>query len=147
MYPHLSVHAVGATVISSREALPTLALLGDRRQSRWDRREVGSDGEPLSGSSQPAEGDRASSAERTRENVALCTRAHTLMAPEAVLTFRCECEHPLCRDFVVLSLAEYEGATTGSRAVVTPLHGDVDGRSVVKRTSRFCIVEEAQIPL
>jgi hypothetical protein len=88
-----------------------------------------------------------SSAARMRENAALCTRAKTLMAPEAVLTFRCECEHPLCRDFVVLSLAEYDGATTGSRAVVTPLHGDVDGRSVVKRTSRFCIVEEAQIPL
>jgi hypothetical protein len=88
-----------------------------------------------------------SSAERTSENVALSTHAHTLMAPEAVLTFRCECEHPLCRDFVVLSLAEYDGATRDSRAVVTLLHGDVDGRSVVERTSRFCIVEEAQIPL
>jgi hypothetical protein len=88
-----------------------------------------------------------SSGERTSENVALCAHAHRLMAPEAVLAFRCECEHPLCRDFVVLSLAEYDGATAGSRAIVTLLHGDVDGRSVVERTSRFCIVEEARIPL
>jgi hypothetical protein len=58
-----------------------------------------------------------------------------------IIAFRCECDHPLCREFVVLSLAEYEGATARSRAVVARGHGEVDGRVVVERTNRFCVVE------
>ena len=88
-----------------------------------------------------------SAAERTRENRALCSHAHTLMEPQAVLAFRCECEHSLCRDFVVLGLAEYDRATAGLRAVVTLGHADVDRRDVVERTTRFCIVQEARTPL
>jgi hypothetical protein len=67
------------------------------------------------------------------------------MDPRVVLAFRCECAHPFCRDVVVLSLAEYDDATAHSGAVVTPGHAGVDGRDVVKRTSRFCIVEEARV--
>jgi hypothetical protein len=69
------------------------------------------------------------------------------MESGTVLAFRCECEHPLCRDFVVLTLAEYDAATARAGAVVTPLHADVDNRNVVERTSRFCIVEEARVAL
>jgi hypothetical protein len=67
------------------------------------------------------------------------------MDARTVLAFRCECEHPLCRDVVVLTLAEYGGATAGRGAVVTLDHAEVDGRDVVERTSRFCIVEEARV--
>jgi hypothetical protein len=100
---------------------------------------MGSDGEP-SGLTVP-------SAERRRENRALCSHAHALMESRAVLAFRCECEHPLCRDVVVLTLAEYDAATDGLRAVVTLDHADVDSRDVVERTSRFYIVEEARVAL
>lgn len=88
-----------------------------------------------------------SALERTLENRVLCTRAHALMESRSVLAFRCECSHPLCRDFVALGLAEYDAATAGSRAIVTLGHADVDGRDVVERTSRFCILEEARDPL
>jgi hypothetical protein len=67
------------------------------------------------------------------------------MEPHAALTFRCECEHPLCRDVIVLTLAEYDAATARGGAVVTPLHADVDDRNVVERTSRFCVVDEARV--
>jgi hypothetical protein len=67
------------------------------------------------------------------------------MDARTVLAFRCECRHPLCRDVVVLTLAEYDGATAGLGAVVTLGHAKVDGRDVVERTSRFCIVEEARV--
>jgi hypothetical protein len=100
---------------------------------------MGSDGEPV--------GTTAASAERSRENRALCFHARELMEPGTVLAFRCECEHPLCRDFVVLTLAEYDAATARAGAVVTPLHADVDHRNVIERTSRFCIVEEARVAL
>ena len=99
---------------------------------------MGSNGEPS--------GRLVPSAERKRENRALCAHAHALMESEAVLAFRCECEHSLCRDFVVLGLDEYDQATAGLRAVVTLGHADVDRRDVVERTSRFCIVQEARIP-
>jgi hypothetical protein len=69
------------------------------------------------------------------------------MEPHAALAFRCECTHPLCRDFVVLTLAEYDAATARGGGVVTPLHADVDGRDVVERTSRFCVVDEARVAL
>jgi hypothetical protein len=46
-----------------------------------------------------------------------------------------------------LTLAEYDAATDGLRAVVTLNHADVDSRDVVERTSRFCIVEEARVAL
>ena len=100
---------------------------------------MGSVGEP-SGQPVPA-------AERSRENRELCFHAREQMDPNVLLSFRCECEHAFCRDFVVLALGEYDAATTRARAVVTPLHADVDGRDVVERTSRFCIVEEARVAL
>jgi hypothetical protein len=88
-----------------------------------------------------------SAIERMLENRTLCTHAQTLMEPRAVLAFRCECRHSLCRDFLALGLGEYDTATAGSRAIVTPGHADVDGRDVVERTSRFCILQEARDPL
>ena len=88
-----------------------------------------------------------SSIERTLENRALCTHSRTLMEGRTVLAFRCECQHSLCRDFVALGLAEYDSATEGLRAIVTLGHADVDGRDVVERTSRFCVVQEARVPL
>jgi hypothetical protein len=107
---------------------------------------MGSTGEPGNGASQPAERARLVPAdERARENRALCSHAHTLMDAGTVLAFRCECKHPLCRDVVVLTLAEYDGATAGVGAVVTLGHATVDGRDVVERTSRFYIVEEARV--
>lgn len=62
-----------------------------------------------------------------------------------MLAFRCECQHPLCREVVVLTLAEYDDATARSGVVVTPSHADVDGRDLVHRTSRFCVLEEAAV--
>lgn len=88
-----------------------------------------------------------SSSERTRENRALCNRAHTLMAPQTVLAFRCECQHALCRDVLAMTLFEYDAATAGLRAIVALGHADVDRRDVVERTTRFCIVEEARLAL
>jgi hypothetical protein len=88
-----------------------------------------------------------SAIERTLENRTLGTHAQTLMEDRAVLAFRCECRHSLCRDFVALGLAEYDAVTAGSRAIVTLGHADVDGRDVVERTSRFCILQEARDPL
>jgi hypothetical protein len=99
------------------------------------------------GSNRGPTGRNAASAERSRENRALCFHARKLMEPGAALAFRCECEHPLCRDTVVLTLAEYDAATARSGVVVTPGHADVDGRDVIERTSRFCIVEEARAAL
>jgi hypothetical protein len=97
------------------------------------------------------EGEPASrmvpSAERRRENRAFHSHARALMEPRAVLAFRCECEHPFCRDFVVLSLSEYDEATAGSRAIVAPNHADVDERITVERTSRFCVVDGARVAL
>jgi hypothetical protein len=90
---------------------------------------------------------RDHSADRSRENRALCFHARELMEPRTALAFRCECEHPFCRDVVVLTLAEYDDATAHSGAVVSPLHADVDGRDVVERTSRFCVVEESRVAL
>lgn len=100
---------------------------------------MGSNGEPV--------GRTAPAAERSRENRALCFHARELMESHAVLAFRCECEHPFCRDVVVLTLAEYETATAHAGAVVTPLHADVDSRNIIERTSRFCVVEEARVAL
>jgi hypothetical protein len=100
---------------------------------------MGSNGEPVA--------HTAPAAERSRENRALCFHARELMEPRAVLAFRCECEHPLCCDVVVLTLAEYDAATARDGAVVTPLHADVDSRDVIERTSRFCVVEEARVAL
>lgn len=98
---------------------------------------MGSNGEPV--------GRTAPTAERSRENRALCFHARELMEPRTVLTFRCECAHPLCRDVVVLTLAEYDAATARGGAVVTPLHADADEQRIVERTGRFCIVEEARV--
>jgi hypothetical protein len=67
------------------------------------------------------------------------------MESRTALAFRCECAHPFCRDVVVLTLAEYDDATARSGSVVSPLHADVDGRHVVERTSRFCVLEEAPV--
>jgi hypothetical protein len=96
------------------------------------------------GSNRSPVGQPAPSAERSRENRALCFHARELMEPRTALAFRCECEHPFCRDPVVLTLAEYGAFTAHGGAVVTPLHADVDGRNVIERTSRFCVVEEAR---
>jgi hypothetical protein len=88
-----------------------------------------------------------SALERTLENRALCTHAQTFMEGRAVLAFRRECQHSLCRDFVALGLAEYDSATAGLRVIVTLGHADVDGRDVVERTSRYCILQEPRDPL
>jgi hypothetical protein len=81
-------------------------------------------------------------ADRKRENRALCTHARTLMEGRAVLAFRCECDQPLCGEVVLLSLAEYDAVTAGSRSVVAVGHAASDTRGVVERTNGFCIVEE-----
>jgi hypothetical protein len=106
---------------------------------------MGSDGEHRSVTQLPERGRAVPAAERGRENRALWRHASALMEPQAVLAFRCECEHLLCGDFVVLTLAEYDAATAGLRAVVVNGHADVDRRDVVARTSRFSIVEGAQV--
>jgi hypothetical protein len=98
---------------------------------------MGSNGKPT--------GRNAFSGERRRENRALYFHAREAMESGTVLAFRCECEHPLCRDTVVLTLAEYDAAAARSGAVVTPGHAEVDGRDVIERSSRFCIVEEARL--
>jgi hypothetical protein len=108
---------------------------------------MGSNGEPADGFTLAEGNGMPPAAARKRENRALHTHARTLLEPQAVLAFRCECKHPLCRDFMVLTLAEYGAASEGQRAVVALRHGGVDGRDVVERTSRFCIVEEARVAL
>ena len=67
------------------------------------------------------------------------------MEGRAVLAFRCECDQSLCREVVVLTLAEYDARTAGSRAVVAPGHAERDARDVIERTSGFCIVEETRV--
>jgi hypothetical protein len=84
-------------------------------------------------------------ADRRRENRALCTHARTVMDARAVLAFRCECDQPLCREVVVLTLAEYDARTAGSRAVVAHGHAEADARDVVERARDFCIVEETRV--
>jgi hypothetical protein len=84
----------------------------------------------------------SSALERVGENRALSNEARRVCEPQAVLTFKCECEHPLCTEFVVLTLEEYEGVRANpDRAVIALLHAGVDQRSLVERTSRFCIVQ------
>lgn len=85
------------------------------------------------------------SATRIIENRALWNHARTRMAPETVVVFRCECEHALCREVVVITLDEYAAATLdGNRAVIHLAHADVDSRPVVSRADRYCTVEEAR---
>src|SRR5216110_3879988 len=80
---------------------------------------------------------------RADENRALVTEAYKITSPQTALTLRCECMHRLCTEVVVLTLEEYEDITADpAQAVVVPLHADVDEREVVKRTSRFSLVEE-----
>jgi hypothetical protein len=51
--------------------------------------------------------------------------------------------HRLCSEVVVLTLEEYENMTADpAQAIVAVSHADVDEREVVKRTSRFSVVEE-----
>jgi hypothetical protein len=80
---------------------------------------------------------------RADENRALVTEAYKITSPQTALTLRCECMHRLCTEAVVLTLEEYEDITADpAQAVVAPSHADVDEREVVKRTSRFSVVEE-----
>ena len=80
---------------------------------------------------------------RADENRALVTEAYKITSPQTALTLRCECMHRLCTEVVVLTLEEYEDITADpAQAVVSPSHADVDEREVVKRTSRFSVVEE-----
>ena len=80
---------------------------------------------------------------RADENRALVTEAYKITSPQTALTLRCECMHRLCTEIVVLTLEEYENITADpARAVVAASHGNVDERTIVKRTSRFSVVEE-----
>jgi hypothetical protein len=80
---------------------------------------------------------------RADENRALVAEAYKIMTPQTALALRCECMHRLCTEVVVLALEEYEDiAADPARAVVAPSHADVDEREVLKRTSRFSVVEE-----
>jgi len=80
---------------------------------------------------------------RADENRALATEAYKITSPQTALALKCECMHRLCSEVVVLTLEEYEAITVDpARAVVAVSHADVDERAVVKRTSRFSVVEE-----
>jgi hypothetical protein len=84
----------------------------------------------------------AAAVARADENRALAGEAYKFTTPETAVAFRCECMHPLCSEVVVLTLEEYEIETADpARAVVAASHADVDARTVVKRTSRFSVVE------
>ena len=80
---------------------------------------------------------------RADENRALATEAYKITSPQTALALRCECMHRLCTEVVVLTLEEYEEiAADPAQAVAALSHADVDERYVVKRTSRFSVVEE-----
>ena len=80
---------------------------------------------------------------RADENRALVAEAYKITTPQTALALRCECMHRLCTEVVVVTLEEYENITADpARAVVAVSHGAVDERSIVKRTSRFSVVEE-----
>ena len=80
---------------------------------------------------------------RADENRALVAEAYKITSPQTALTLRCECMHRLCTEVVVLALEEYEEITADpALAVVAVSHAGVDDRDVVKRTSRFSVVEE-----
>jgi hypothetical protein len=80
---------------------------------------------------------------RADENRALVAEAYKIMSPQTALALRCECMHRLCTEVVVLTLEEYEEiAADPAQAVVAVSHADVDDRDVVKRTSRFSVVDE-----
>jgi hypothetical protein len=90
-----------------------------------------------------ANGRLAAAIARADENRALVAEAYKITTPQTALALRCECMHPLCSEVVVLSLEEYEDiAADPAQAVVAVSHGDVDERAIVKRTSRFAVVEE-----
>jgi hypothetical protein len=114
------------------------------RADRWAV--MGSEGAPVEGSRKLAEqGQLFFSGERRSENRDLYSHASRTMDGDTVLALRCECKHPFCGDVVILTLTEYAEATASLGAVVTLGHANVDGRDVIKRTSRFCIVEEARV--
>ena len=80
---------------------------------------------------------------RADENRALVAEAYKFTTPQTALALRCECMHRLCSEVVVLTLEEYEAiAADPAQAVVAVSHGAVDERAIVKRTSRFSLVEE-----
>jgi len=80
---------------------------------------------------------------RADENRALVAEAYKITSPQTALALRCECMHRLCTEVVVLALEEYEEITADpAQAVVALSHSGVDDRDVVKRTSRFSVVEE-----
>jgi hypothetical protein len=88
-------------------------------------------------------GRLAAAAARADENRALATEAYKFTTQQTAIAFRCECMHPFCSEVVVLTLEEYENVTAEpAHAIVAPAHADVDERAVVKRTSRFSVVEE-----
>jgi hypothetical protein len=90
-----------------------------------------------------ADGRLAAAIARADENRALVAEAYKITTPQTALALRCECMHRLCSEVVVLTLEEYEDITADpAQAVVAVSHGDVDERAIVKRTSRFSVVEE-----
>src|SRR5437588_12843802 len=90
-----------------------------------------------------AYGRLAAAIARADENRDLVAESYKITSPQTALTLRCECMHRLCTEVVVLTLEEYEDITADpGQAVVAPSHADVDEREVVKRTSRFSVVEE-----
>src|SRR3982750_1112746 len=91
----------------------------------------------------PAYGRLGAAIARADENRALATEAYKITSPQTALTLRCECMHRLCTEVVVLALEEYEDIRADpAQAVVAVSHAGFDDRDVVKRTSRFSVVEE-----
>ena len=80
---------------------------------------------------------------RAEENRAVAAEAYKFTTAQTAVAFRCECMHPLCSEVVILTLEEYEVEMVDPAcAVVAASHAEVDERAIVKRTSRFCVVEE-----
>ena len=90
-----------------------------------------------------AYGRLAAAIARADENRDLVAESYKITTPQTALALRCECMHRLCTEVVVLTLEEYEEiAADPAQAVAALSHADVDERYVVKRTSRFSVVEE-----
>src|SRR3982750_1130340 len=91
----------------------------------------------------PAYGRLGAAIARADENRALATEAYKITSPQTALALRCECMHRLCTEVVVLTLEEYEQiAADPAQAVVAVAHGGGDERAMIRRTSRFSVVEE-----
>src|SRR5437763_17087702 len=116
---------------------------GECRQSGKERPMTGPPPGRADSTAAAAYGRLGAAIARADENRALVAEAYKITTSQTALALRCECMHPLCTEVVVLTLEEYENTTADpARAVVAVSHGDVDERTIVKRTSRFSVVEE-----